>query len=91
MVCEPKPDNSVECVEISASISECFDTVHMWMTPEEFFIRGQWGESIYVLDKEITIQKADYGDFICRNREDKTDIWIVKRKIFKNTYAIIGE
>ena len=91
MVCEPKPDNSIECVEITPLISECFDPAHMWVTPEEFFIIGQWGESIYVLDKEIVIQKADYGDFICRNREDKTDIWIVKRKIFKNTYAIIGE
>ncbi len=29
------------------------------------------------------------GDFICRNREDKTDVWIVKRKIFINTYNFI--
>lgn len=89
MVCEPKPDNSVECVEIT-EILDGIDTVHMWATEEEFFIIGQWGESIYILDKEVSIQKADYGDFICRNREDKTDIWIVKRKIFLNTYNIIS-
>ena len=89
MVCEPKPDNSVECVEIT-EILDRIDTVHMWATEEEFFIIGQWGESIYILDKEVSIQKADYGDFICRNREDKTDVWIVKRKIFLNTYNIIS-
>ena len=89
MVCEPKPDNSVECVEIT-EILDGIDTVHMWATEEEFFIIGQWGESIYILDKEVSIQKADYGDFICRNREDKTDVWIVKRKIFLNTYNIIS-
>jgi hypothetical protein len=89
MVCEPKPDNSVECVEITPSISDCFDTVHMWTTSEEFFIIGQWGESIYILDKEISIQKADYGDFICRNRGDKTDIWVVKRKISKTPTQLL--
>jgi len=89
MVCEPKPDNSVECVEITETL-DGIDTVHMWATEEEFFIIGQWGESIYILDKEVSIQKADYGDFICRNREDKTDVWIVKRKIFLNTYNVIS-
>jgi len=89
MVCQPKPDNSVECVEITDILGDSIDKVHMWATKEEFCIIGQWGESIYILDKEVSIQKAEYGDFICRNREDKTDVWIVKRKIFLNTYNVL--
>jgi hypothetical protein len=31
------------------------------------------------------------GDFICQSRTDSTDVWIVARKIFTNTYNIISE
>jgi len=90
MICEPRPDNSVDCVEITDNLSPFIDPADMWSTNEAFCIIGQWGEQIYLLDKEISIQRADIGDFICRNRVDKTDVWIVKRKIFNNTYNIIS-
>lgn len=48
------------------------------------------GEKYRILNKEILIQKAKIGDYICRNREDNTDIWIVRKKIFENTYNIIS-
>jgi len=92
MVCEPRPDNSVECVEITKELQYVTDNVDMWITEkEEFFIIGQWGETINLFDILINIQRCDFGDFICRNREDSTDVWIVKRKIFINTYNIISE
>lgn len=52
-----------------------------------FYIIGQWGEQT----PDGLIQKGKIGDFICQNREYPTDVWIVKRKIFVNTYNIINQ
>jgi len=91
MICEPRPDNSVNCVEITEKLLPVIDKVDLWISKEEFFIIGQWGEKMSLPDnKSIDIQRADIGDFICQNREDATDSWIVKRKIFINTYNIIS-
>ena len=84
MVCEPRPDNSVDCIEITELIADPYED------DEGFFIVGLWGEKRFHKGVDELIQRADYGDFICRNREDKTDVWIVKRKIFINTYNIIS-
>lgn len=91
MICEPRPDNSIECVEITTDLLSIIDDRHLWLNDSTFCIKGLWGEEVDVLGSKICIQKAEYGDFICRNREDKNDIWIVKRKIFMNTYNIIKE
>ena len=91
MVCEPRPDNSVNCIEITEALLPVIDKVDLWISEEQFFIIGQWGESMALPDSySIDIQRADIGDFICQNREDKSDVWIVKRKIFTNTYNIIN-
>lgn len=91
MVCKPKPDNSVECVEITEELKQVTDSSDMLVgDKEEFFIVGLWGEEMMLLDQKVQIQRADIGDFICRNREDKSDVWIVKKKIFRNTYNIIS-
>jgi len=74
MVCEPRPDNSVNCYEVTKSQVE-----------DKFYIVGLWGEKT----EEGLIQRGEVGDFICQNREEPTDVWIVKRKIFINTYNII--
>ena len=76
MCCEPFPDNSVECVEVTGD----------YTAMGEFSIIGQWGETI---SGEKNIQRGVQGDFICRNLSDKSDIWIVKRKLFLNTYLIL--
>jgi len=91
MVCEPRPDNSVNCVEITEKLQDAIDKVDLWISKEEFFIVGQWGETIALPDnKSVDIQRSDIGDFICQNREEPSDVWIVKRKIFINTYNIIS-
>lgn len=88
MICEPRPDNSVECVEITESITN--NSEELWVG-DGFFIIGQWGERMMLTPTDsIDIQRADIGDYICRNREDKSDVWIVRRKIFINTYNIIN-
>lgn len=91
MVCKPKPDNSIECVEITEELKYVTDSSDMWVSDkEEFFIVGLWGEELAILDQKVQIQRADIGDFICRNCEDKSDVWIVKKKIFRSTYNIIS-
>jgi hypothetical protein len=89
MLCEPRPENSVECVQILDELNPYISESDIWVSEEEYFIVGQWGETVNVLGEEVQIQRAEKGDFICRNREDLTDVWIVRRKIFNNTYNII--
>lgn len=74
MVCDPKPDNSVDVCEIRAAADG--DT--------EFYIIGQGEDS-----DEGPCQYGTIGDFVYRNREDPSDVWIVRRKIFLNTYNIV--
>lgn len=80
LVCEPRPDNSVNCIEMTPTNMDLQenDTI-------QFYIIGLWGEQT----EEGLIQKGQVGDFICQNREDLKDVWIVKRKIFINTYNVI--
>ena len=79
MQCEPRPDHSVECFEIDKTF-----------TGKDLYIEAQWGENISTPSGPAVIQRAEIGDFIVRNREDKSDVWIVRNKIFRNTYNIIS-
>ena len=60
MVCELKPDVSVDVFEVTATADG--DT--------EFYIIGQWGED----SDEGPKQFGTVGDFICRSRTDHTDV-----------------
>jgi hypothetical protein len=81
MVCDPKPDNEVDCFEVPGSICEVDG-----YNRNVFAIVGQWGETF---GAEKNIQRGLAGDFICRNTEDKSDVWIVGRKLFLNTYNVL--
>lgn len=76
MVCEPRPDNAVEVVCVEKEDIEA----------EQFFVIGQWGETLE--DGTKNVQRGTVGDYICRNRTDPTDVWVVRRKIFNNSYII---
>lgn len=76
MTCEPRPDNAVNCFEVTAAAM-----------PEgegTFYLIGQWGKET----PEGPRQEGEVGDFICQNTADPTDVWIVKRQIFINTYSV---
>lgn len=75
MVCEPRPDNSVKCWQVP------LDGVGVM----EISIIGLWGA---VRGTEKNIQFGEQGDYICQSESDETDVWIVKKKIFENTYSI---
>jgi hypothetical protein len=93
MVCTPKPDNAVNCIEASkeflaslrgtnASVAYPDDRMY---NMGDFAIEGQWGDAGYPqLGKNV--QWGSAGDFVCQNRTDPTDVWVVRRKLFLNTY-----
>ena len=80
MICEPLPDNAVDVVEVTDAM--CTPDAH---NANAFYIIGQWGETV---GEEKNVQRGTAGDFICRNRTDHTDVWIVRRRLFLNTYVI---
>lgn len=71
MVCVPKPENSVEFYEVPAG------------SPPGYIV-GHWGSTIEGL---ANLQSFVAGDFIARNREDVTDQWVVRRRIWTNSYT----
>lgn len=79
MHCEPLPDNAVDCIEVTSAI------INGELGDRNFYIIGQWGETI---DNEKNVQMGVEGDFICRNQSDHSDVWVVRRKLFLNTYII---
>lgn len=85
MVCEPRPENAVDCIEVWPHIFAEQQRTPGFNPDTEFYIIGQWGGEI---NGEANAQSGVAGDFICRNREDHDDCWIVKRKLFLNTYTI---
>lgn len=76
MECEPLPDNAVNCVEVTSD-----------MAMDNFSIIGQWGATVFD-SGEKNVQYGTVGDFICQNQSDHSDIWIVRRKLFLNTYVL---
>jgi len=85
MDCQPLPDNAVDAIEVSESLWKTFSTLNTDPLDFGFTIIGQWGATV---DGVKNVQKGIVGDFICRNQTDHTDVWIVKRKLFLNTYNI---
>jgi len=74
MVCQPKPDNSVNCYEVNLEENDTF------------YIKGLWGEE----SEDGLIQRGKSGDYILQDRINPNDVWVVARKIFINTYNVIN-
>lgn len=93
MVCQSKPDNEVNCIEITREFLS-LKTSCLAEPPDNemyksysFYVNGQWGSNDNPLFGK-NVQWGDAGDFVCQNCTDLTDVWIVKRKLFLNTYVI---
>ena len=81
LVCEPIPDNSVNCIEISATMARIEGIRGI---NRDVYITGHFGETI---GNEKNVYRGVVGDFICRNQFDHSDVWIVRRSLFLNTYT----
>lgn len=87
MVCSPKPENSVQFVEVTQDFLSSVKGLREFRKENFGYIRGQWGQQI---DGEANLQQFALGDFIARNRTDTTDQWVVRRKIWLNSYSEIS-
>lgn len=82
----PKPNNEVNCIEITQELADSFldPSIHSNRQSDgNYYILGQYGEEY----PDGLRQSCKVGDFICQDINDKTDQWIVARKIFFNTYT----
>lgn len=86
MDCQPKIDNAVDVIEVDRNILKENKNAINTFDISSFYIIGLWGETV---GEEKNVQHGVIGDFICRNRTDLTDVWIVRRKLFLNTYSIV--
>lgn len=77
MICEPYSDNSVECFQVNFLINT-HSGCH--------YLKAKWGSTY----RGVTVQEFCEGDWILRNEEDKSDVWVVRKKLFENSYTIIG-
>ena len=90
MICQPKLDNSVKCIQITdATVKYTDGDINVYTG---YFIIGNFGEEFNLTpDVKILIQKCDIGDYICQSRENSKDNWVVRKKIFENTYNTISD
>lgn len=86
LVCTPKPDNQVRIVELTEAFLEPeipLDAKGMELT---FEIVGLWGRPI---GNGCFVQECAQGDFIAQREDNFEDVWVIRRKVFLNTYEVI--
>lgn len=59
------------------------NVVEFFEADKEGYIIGQWGAEINGVKN---LQEFSPRDMIVRNTEDHSDVWVVRRKIWDNTY-----
>lgn len=75
---EPKPGNEVNCVKVTANMTE-------HRPSGLFYILAKWGEE----GEDGLRQYGVVGDYILQNPTDINDVWVVKEKVFENTYECL--
>jgi hypothetical protein len=62
--------------------------VQFFESSNDQYVTGHWGETVNGLPNQ---QWCNVGDFVLRHPDDVTDMWVVQRKLFNNTYCILGQ
>ena len=60
--------------------------VEFYFAESDGVIQGLWGETI---DGQDNMQRVSVGDAIARQTYDHNDQWVVRRKLFDNTYSVL--
>ena len=60
--------------------------VEFYFSESDGVIQGLWGETI---DGRDNMQRVSKGDAIARQTYDHNDQWVVRRKLFDNTYSVL--
>ncbi len=84
MVCEPKPENEVEFFEFTAAMAATLDA----KLGDQVVIQGIWGKDIDGVGTKL--QFIEVGDFVCRQPHEHSDQWVVRRRLFNNSYTELG-
>lgn len=61
--------------------------VQFFEAEQDGYIIGLWGATIDGVEK---VQAFVRGDFICRQPHEHVDQWVVNRRLFLNTYSVLG-
>jgi hypothetical protein len=77
ITCTPKPEVAAEAIEV---------LVTMTTDSPDFEIVGQWGQKN---EAGELIQNGVVGDYLCRRPSDNSDVWVVARRVFLNTYEFV--
>ena len=88
LICKPKDGNISECVEITDSVvrPNLDPAIHDNRQDDgNYYILAQWGEET----SEGNIQRCKAGDYILRDPNNISDVWIVARSFFLNTYSVV--
>jgi hypothetical protein len=98
MICEPKPENEVEFIELTGHFLDLYGGIefqaysgfhgHLRSPSAGGYIRGLWGSTV---DGVENLQAFTLGDFLCRQPHEHADQWIVRRTLFLNTYSELGK
>lgn len=79
LICTPNDGVEVECFEL---------VVPAELQNEPFGIVGQWGETLSNGTKNVQFVKP--GDYILRDPNEHSDVWVVQRSLFLNTYEVLN-
>ena len=95
LICDPKPENEVDAFEVPDDFFGEAGKGYTKPFPDDraynmgdFCIEGLWGDTGYPAFGK-NIQWGSKGDFICRNKTDPNDVWVVRKTFFNNTYTIL--
>ena len=91
LVCEPKPDNLINVFEVRPEhlgngVQLDIQQSPLTLNSSPFYILGLFGEQC----EDGLRQYGEVGDFIGQNREHPEDVWVIRRKIFLNTYQLMS-
>ena len=86
---KPIPGNAVNCFQVTKEFlgsikSDAPDGIYN-NRKADFFIIGTYGETTVA---GSNTQFGEIGDYILQDQKNPDDNWIVKQKIFDNTYSI---
>lgn len=76
---DPNANATVECVQVTAQM-----LLDMKAETTQY-VQGTYGETIQEI---VNLQQFKLGDYICRDKANSKDVWVVAEKIFNNTYAV---
>jgi len=86
MVCHPKPEGAREFFEVTLAVLQAqgYWDFFCALPTGTGYVQAQWSETV---GGRHNVQRFGEGDFIVRSREDASDVWVVRRKIWLNSYA----